>query len=37
MEDAGFTVYEAEWWHFDYHDWRRYPILNLAFDRLGSS
>ena len=26
MEDEGFTVYEAEWWHFDYHDWRRYPV-----------
>src|SRR5262249_10219420 len=28
MEDENFTVYEAEWWHFDYKDWRKYPILN---------
>jgi CubicO group peptidase (beta-lactamase class C family)/D-alanyl-D-alanine dipeptidase len=35
MEDQGFTVYEFEWWHFDYQDWRRYPILNLPFERLG--
>lgn len=28
MEAAGFSVYEAEWWHFDYHAWRSYPILN---------
>ncbi len=28
MEEAGFTVYEHEWWHFDYRDWQRYPILN---------
>jgi D-alanyl-D-alanine dipeptidase len=34
MEDEGFAVYEAEWWHFDYKDWRNYPILNLPFDRL---
>ena len=27
MEAEGFTVYEAEWWHFDYKDWRKYPIL----------
>jgi len=29
MEEQGFTVYEAEWWHFDYKDWKRYPILNV--------
>ena len=26
MESEGFTVYEAEWWHFDYKDWRKYGI-----------
>ena len=34
MRDVGFAVYEAEWWHFDYKDWRRYPILNLPFAQL---
>ncbi len=34
MEMQGFTVYEAEWWHFDYKDWRRYAIGNVAFDRI---
>ena len=34
MEEEGFSVYEAEWWHFDYQDWRKYPILNLTFDEL---
>jgi serine beta-lactamase-like protein LACTB len=34
MEAEGFDVYEAEWWHFDYRDWRHYPILNLAFEDL---
>ena len=28
MESEGFTVYEQEWWHFDYKDWKLYPILN---------
>lgn len=34
MEAEGFTVYEAEWWHFDYKDWRSYPILNKRFEDL---
>ena len=36
MESAGFTVYEHEWWHFDYKDWREYPILNIKFEELHS-
>lgn len=34
LEVEGFTVNEYEWWHFDYKDWRRYPILNLSFAEL---
>lgn len=34
MEAEGFAVYEYEWWHFDYQDWRHYPILDLTFDRI---
>ncbi len=34
MEDAGFSVYEAEWWHFDFKDWRSYRIGNQDFDSL---
>jgi D-alanyl-D-alanine dipeptidase len=34
MEAEGFTVYEDEWWHFDYKDWRRYPILNVPFEQI---
>jgi serine beta-lactamase-like protein LACTB len=37
MEDQGFTVYEAEWWHFDYKDWQRYPILNKTFEELAAA
>jgi zinc D-Ala-D-Ala dipeptidase len=34
MEAEGFTVYESEWWHFDYRNWREYPILNTPFEAL---
>jgi serine beta-lactamase-like protein LACTB len=34
MEDAGFSVYEAEWWHFDFKDWRSYRIGNQNFEEL---
>ena len=34
MEREGFTVFESEWWHFDYRDWRDYPILNVPFAQL---
>lgn len=34
MEDEGFTVYEWEWWHFDYGDWAEYPLSNLTFDQI---
>ncbi|MBI4584503.1 MAG: serine hydrolase [Planctomycetes bacterium] len=37
MEAEGFQVYEYEWWHFDYQDWRRYPILNLRFDQVSKN
>ncbi|MEX2178292.1 MAG: M15 family metallopeptidase [Gemmatimonadaceae bacterium] len=36
MEHAGFSVNPLEWWHFDYRDWRSYPIMNQPFDRLGN-
>jgi D-alanyl-D-alanine dipeptidase len=35
MEAEGFTVYPAEWWHFDYRDWKQYRILNIPFEALG--
>jgi D-alanyl-D-alanine dipeptidase len=36
MERAGFSVYETEWWHFDFKDWREYPIVNRDFDHVSS-
>jgi zinc D-Ala-D-Ala dipeptidase len=34
MEKQGFTVNPEEWWHFDYKDWKLYPIQNLKFEDL---
>jgi len=36
MEAEGFAVYEPEWWHYDYKDWKEYPILNIAFSEIGN-
>jgi zinc D-Ala-D-Ala dipeptidase len=35
MEKQGFTVNPTEWWHFDYKDWKQYPIMNVRFEDLG--
>lgn len=34
MKEEGFEVYEPEWWHYDYKDWREYPILNVSFSQI---
>lgn len=34
MEAEGFKVYEPEWWHYDYKDWKQYPILNIPFEKM---
>ena len=34
MEAEGFTVYPAEWWHFDYQDWKHYGLQDIPFDAI---
>ena len=34
MEEEGFTVYEHEWWHFDYKDWKSYRIQDTPFESI---
>ena len=34
LEAEGFTANPSEWWHFDFRDWQRYPILNKPFEEL---
>lgn len=35
MEEEGFFVYAWEWWHFDFKDWRDYPVLDIPFPEIG--
>lgn len=35
MEAVGFQSQYAEWWHYDWKDWARYPVLNVPFERTG--
>lgn len=34
MEAEGFTVYRAEWWHYDFRDWHRYRVENVRFEDI---
>lgn len=34
MEAEGFKVYEYEWWHFDYKDWKEYAIADVPFSKI---
>ncbi len=36
MEAEGFQIYDPEWWHFDYRDWRKYRINNATFEQLAA-
>ncbi|MEM6415963.1 MAG: serine hydrolase [Pseudomonadota bacterium] len=34
MTAQDFSVYEYEWWHFDYRDWKEYAIQNESFEDI---
>lgn len=34
MEAEGYKVLDEEWWHFDYKEWKKYPIMNVRFEEL---
>jgi D-alanyl-D-alanine dipeptidase len=34
MESNGFKVYDTEWWHFDFNEWKNYRIENIAFSKI---
>jgi D-alanyl-D-alanine dipeptidase len=37
MEREGyFFVYPEEWWHYNFKDFREYPIENAPFATIGS-
>ncbi|WP_210462551.1 M15 family metallopeptidase [Rufibacter roseolus] len=34
MQRHGFTVFQNEWWHFDFNDWAKYPLMDIRFEEL---
>jgi D-alanyl-D-alanine dipeptidase len=34
MTRHGFEPYPYEWWHFDFRNWKSYPVLDISFDAL---
>jgi len=34
MEGEGFRVEPGEWWHFDFREWRKYPVLDVPFEAI---
>ncbi len=34
MVAEGFLPMSNEWWHFDYRDWEKYPVLDIAFEDM---
>ena len=34
MERHDFTVEPNEWWHFNFKDWKEYPLLDIAFSEI---
>jgi len=34
MTEEGFAVNPDEWWHFDFREWRFYPVLDIPFSRI---
>jgi len=34
MEADGFTIYDYEWWHFDFKGWENYEIGTKTFEEL---
>ncbi len=34
MQAHGFYAMGNEWWHYDFKDWKRYPLLDVDFEDL---
>ena len=37
MQRESFEVYEFEWWHFDYKDWKSYRIGTKTFEEIDAA
>ena len=36
MVAEGFVPLANEWWHFDWHDWRRYPVMDVPLEDVAA-
>ncbi|NRF38435.1 M15 family metallopeptidase [Pedobacter foliorum] len=34
MQSHGFRVLSNEWWHFDFIGWKKYPLMDIPFEKL---
>jgi D-alanyl-D-alanine dipeptidase len=34
MVRHGFELYPFEWWHYDFHGWENYPVLDFPFEAI---
>lgn len=34
MEAEDFSVHPHEWWHYNYRNWERYPVMDVEFAEL---
>jgi D-alanyl-D-alanine dipeptidase len=34
MTRHGFEPYPFEWWHYDFHGWQKYPVLDVSFREI---
>ena len=34
MEKHGFVSLNSEWWHYDFKDWKMYPVLDYDFYQI---
>ncbi len=34
MQSYGFRVLSNEWWHFDFIGWKKYPLMDIPFEKL---
>ncbi len=34
LSDAGFAPLGNEWWHYDWAEWRRYPIMDVPLENV---
>jgi len=34
MIKYGFQIYDAEWWHYNFRDWKNFELMDISFEEL---